>query len=813
MVKVLVVDDNADSVYLLRQLLQGHGYAVEEAHHGAEALAMARQQPPDIVVSDLLMPEMDGYTLLRQWKTDPALRHLPFVVYTATYIDPGDEQLALEMGADAFLVKPADPDAFVTALQGVLAKAALGELAPPPVSATYAEATLAPYNAMLVRKLEKRTHQLDAAAVDRERALRALNDSEQRFRALLEHSLDMILQTAPGGSVLWANAGALQAFGLNQAQMLKARREDLIDLSDPRAAAVFSECTAKGWARSEITAIRSDGSRFPVEFSSVLYHDSAGHECCNVTLRDLSAQKSAEVALKRSQAYLAARQAAMDAHLLLSTTDADGNISFVNDRVCEVSGYARDELIGRSHRLFKSGVHPPQFYESMWQTLTSGRVWKGEVCNRAKDGSLYWVEATIMPLADVDGGPPQFVSMHTDISERKRAEAQQRILESQLREVQKLQAVGTLAGGIAHDFNNIIAAIIGFAALARDPAAPAAKVRDFLAQIQTAGERARDIVRRILSFSRPQPERLLDLVLQDAVGEALAIVRATLPRGVLLETRLPDEAVHVLADSTQLQQVLLNLYTNAWHAMQGQAGRVETGLDTRRFVLADADRPADLPPGGYAHLWVSDTGCGMDPALRARIFEPFFTTKPMGEGSGLGLSAVHGIIGAHQGAISVDSEPGRGSCFHVYLPRVEPAAAPSPEEPPASLFGQDFEQHHVLYVDDDEPMALLAELMLAHAGYRVTIFDDARLALAAVQRQPMAFDLVVTDFNMPSMSGLELTRGIRGVRADLPVIISSGYIDAALRAGAAELGVKALLNKERSVEDLVRLVRHALAEA
>ncbi len=809
--RVLVVDDRADNLYLLRSLLQGHGYEVDEARHGAEALAKAHQHRPDLVVSDLLMPVMDGYTLLRRWKADEALREVPFVVYTATYTDPKDEQLALEMGADAFIVKPAEPDAFLQRIHTVLEATRAGMLAPVRTPDATPDESLEAYSAALVRKLEQRALQLEQRVAEREQALRDLALSEARYRALFEHSLDLILLTSPDGSVQSANPAACRAFGMSEAQICATGRDGLVDRADPNLARLLAQREATGYACGELTMIRADGTRFAAEVSSTIYRDGEGVARSGMFIRDLSERKAAEAALKASNTRLADLQAAVDAHALLSITDLAGRITFVNDYFCAVSGYAREELLGQTHRILNSGVHPRSFFDDMWSTLQRGQVWEGEICSRAKDGHLFWVDSTLAPSLDDAGRPYQFIGIRTDISVRKRAEELRRELEAQLRQSQKLQAVGTLAGGIAHDFNNIVAAILGYAALARQDLPEGGKAHEWLAQIQAAGERARAVVQRILAFSRPQPALLANLPLQPLIIETEAILRGSLPAVATIEARLPEAPLHALVDATQFEQVLLNLCTNAWHALGGSTGRIEIGLDAVEIDAAVTDRLADLPAGAYAHLWVRDDGCGMDEATRARIFEPFFTTKRTGQGTGLGLAVVRGIIESHHGAMAVDSEPGRGSTFHVYLPRVAPelgAAAAVQASAPVVVTGS---RRRVLFLDDDEVISLLGERMLSRAGCSVTCFNDPRQALAAVRAHAHDHDLVVTDFNMPGLSGLEVARELRSIRSDLPVILASGYIDDALRAQAAQLGVRALLNKERMAEDLALVVQRTLA--
>ncbi|WP_156901792.1 hybrid sensor histidine kinase/response regulator [Azohydromonas australica] len=321
-------------------------------------------------------------------------------------------------------------------------------------------------------------------------------------------------------------------------------------------------------------------------------------------------------------------------------------------------------------------------------------------------------------------------------------------------------------------------------------------------------------MQQILVFSRRQPTEMANHPLVPLVREAVALLRATLPAGVALETVLPAQPLHVMCDPTQIQQVLLNLCTNAWHAMKGGSGRIEIGLGALQFENP-SQRPRGLETDAVVHLWVSDDGEGMDEATLKRVFEPFFTTKPIGQGTGLGLSVVHGIITAHGGAISVESRPGRGTRFDIYLPQApsEPdidhkRSTVVPQFNPAP--GQ---SEHVLYLDDDEVMCLMVEHLLKRTGYRITTIGDPMAALALIQERPHSFDIVVTDYNMPQLSGLEVVRQLTALRPHLPVMVSSGLVTDTLRTQAYQAGARAVMHKERSVEELLPLLRFLLDDA
>jgi PAS domain S-box-containing protein len=425
------------------------------------------------------------------------------------------------------------------------------------------------------------------------------------------------------------------------------------------------------------------------------------------------------------------------------------------------------------------------------------------------DGSERWIHDRAFPVRDSNGTVVRIAGVAEDITSHKQAQADRDQLEAQLRQVQKMDAVGTLAGGIAHDFNNILGAIIGNTQLAIMDLAADHPARKSLDEVKKAGARAKALVMQILAFARQQPQEREVVELVPVLEDVVKLARATLPASVELVLQCEPGSTSVRADVTQIHQIVLNLCTNAWQAMEGQPGRIDLRLE-RVQVDADLVRShPNLQPGRHARISVTDTGKGMDAATLERIFEPFFTTKGPGQGTGLGLSVVHGIMRLHQGTITVQSAPGSGTRFDLYFPTVTPATQPRFTPPSQLAHGSG---QHVLYLDDEEQLVFLTTRVLQRSGYRVSGFSRPSEALAAFRAQPDQFDLVVTDYNMPGMSGLQVASELLKLRPDLPVVLASGYLTDELRAEAALTGIRHTLYKPETVEGLCNAVHQFLGQ-
>jgi PAS domain S-box-containing protein len=420
------------------------------------------------------------------------------------------------------------------------------------------------------------------------------------------------------------------------------------------------------------------------------------------------------------------------------------------------------------------------------------------------DGATHHYEARI-----VRSGPDEVVATIRDITQRKNAEAHRERLEQQLRQSQKMEAIGTLAGGIAHDFNNILTAILGYAELLRAQVRGQTGLEDRLGEITKAGSRAKDLVSQILTFSRRQEHTRTTMSLGPAIDDALKLMRAAIPATVEIDAAVDPDLPPVLADATQIHQVVMNLAANAAAAMAGEPGRL---LVRCSAVELDAASAADLglAPGRYVRLSIEDTGCGMPPDVLERIFDPFFTTKGPGEGTGLGLSVVHGIVKAHDGAIAVESRVGEGTAFRIYFPALLERQPSRARPRPTAATGQG---EHVLCVDDEPALVELLRDQLQTLGYRVSAYVSPLEALSDFLAHPLDFDVLLTDFTMPGMSGADLAERILKVRPDLPVVMATGYGHVVTEERVRELGVRPLLQKPFSMAVLGEAIQDALSSA
>ena len=479
---------------------------------------------------------------------------------------------------------------------------------------------------------------------------------------------------------------------------------------------------------------------------------------------------------------------------------------YANPAVCRLFGYSSDEIL----RMNLDALFQPEQLSSLLSQFEAP-IHQDELAMVSaasfprKEGQNIQVEIRAYPLAMEDR--PCLLGFVSDVTEKLRLQQERAGLEAQLRQAQKMEAIGTLAGGIAHDFNNILGIIMGFAEISMMNHDSRGERPGELVQIIKAADRAKDLVRQILAFSRQGEQEPRALQASVVVKEALKMLRASLPTTIDMRQEISSKGV-VNADPTQIHQIVMNLCTNAAHAM-----RLEGGLLDVKLLDEDLDRQLpcpDLLPGPYVKLLVHDTGCGMDRVTLERIFDPFFTTKTLGEGTGLGLSVVHGIVKGYGGAVTVQSEPGKGSTFSVYLPRIQMAAGKPLEEGmgPLPTGGE-----RVLFVDDERLLAELGTKMLAPLGYTVTTKTSSWEALEMFRADPWVFDLVITDQTMPRLTGVQLAKELLSIRSDLPIILCTGFSESITQERAREIGISELLMKPLALKDLAESIRRVLSPA
>ncbi len=423
------------------------------------------------------------------------------------------------------------------------------------------------------------------------------------------------------------------------------------------------------------------------------------------------------------------------------------------------------------------------------------------------DGSLRWIESSAFPIRNEEGEVYRIAGIEEDITDRKRVEAALQKTERQYHQASKMESIGTLAGGIAHDFNNILTAILGYTELAIGTVPQESRTNRNLQEVLTAGHRAKHLVQQILTFSRQNEQERVSIDVHHILQEALKLLRATIPSTIEIRQNIDSKAT-TLADPTQIHQVIVNLCTNAEYAMREQGGLLDISLEDVEIKDTESADRLNLKTGPYIRLTTKDSGVGMPAEIVERMFDPFFTTKPIGEGSGMGLAVVHGIVTTHGGNIFVESAPGIGTKVEVYLPTIRTAIwdVYSSQDPIPSG------KESILFVDDEETIVRLGQELLTHLGYSVTVRTSSVDALTLFRNDPQRFDMVITDQTMPTMPGDALSRELLRIRPDLPIILCTGFSHVVSAEKAKAMGIRGYLMKPLAIRDLAPIVRHVLDE-
>jgi len=599
----------------------------------------------------------------------------------------------------------------------------------------------------------------------------------------------------PERKTIKVNESLCKMLGYRQDEMLGKTPFEFVDDENRK---IFIEQTSKistSPHRSyEVTLKKKNGQDLHTHFNATTIRDESGEiQSAFAFVTDITQRKQAEE--ERNRLAIAIEQAAESVFI----TDRDEMIQYVNPAFERITGYRREDAIGQTPRILESGNHGALFYKQMRDTLIRGNAWHGRVVNRKKDGSLYEADATISPVLDKSGKITNFVYIKRDITNEIE-------LERRLFQAQKMESIGTLAGGIAHDFNNILFSLYGYTELALDDAERGTPLHANLQEVLIAAHRAGDLVKQILTFSRQVDQKLKPLKIQMVVREALKLIRSSLPSTIEINQNISNTCGLVMADATQIHQVAMNLLTNAFHAMEDQGGKLDVTLKEIDLYMDDLKDPAMLP-GSYVCLTVADTGAGIDKSIIDRIFEPYFSTKEKDKGTGLGLAMVHGIVKSYGGDLSVYSEPGKGSAFHVYLPVIQTQVETKETQVVSPVKGG---KERILLVDDEEQIVRMSQQMLERLGYQVTARTSSIETLEAFRAAPDKFDLVITDTTMPNMTGIELARKLMEIRFDIPIIICTGFSEKISPDKAAAMGIRGYVMKPIVKSELAKKIREVL---
>ena len=517
--------------------------------------------------------------------------------------------------------------------------------------------------------------------------------------------------------------------------------------------------------------------------------------------RMVQERNKAEVALRESEKNY--RELVQSANSIIMRMDTEGRVIFFNTYAQNFFGYREEDIIGKNVvgtivperditgfdlavMIKDIGVHPERYVSNENENIRRN----GE---RVR---LTWMNKAIY---DESGSVSEILCVGIDVTEKWQ-------LEKRLAQAQKMEAIGTLAGGIAHDFNNILSAIIGYTELSLIDIPNGSALQNNLQQVLKAGGRAKELVRQILAFSRQRESELVPVKISLIVNEALKLLRATLPATIKIRHNIKSH-LSVLTDPTNIHQILMNLCTNASFAMQAEGGVLEVSLNDADLDADFARQHPDVKPGKFIRLMVKDTGCGMTPEATERIFDPFFTTKKVGEGTGMGLSVVHGIIKSHGGTIIVESSPGKGSAFSVFLPAIATEVADQANQAQLVITGNE----RILFVDDEDFQADIGKRMLERLGYRVTTRTKSLEALDLFRQTPDGFDLVITDMTMPDMTGDVLARKLISIRPDIPIIVCTGYSERINPDIVKEIGIKEMALKPVVMKDIAQMIQRVLA--
>ncbi len=800
---ILAIDDRQDNLFSLSALLKSliPECKIVTALSGAEGIEKAKTALPDIILLDINMPEMDGFEVCQVLKSKFETKHIPVVMLTAVKTSTAHRVKALEIGADAFLSKPVDETELVAQVNAML-------------RIKKAEDYLRNEKDLLEEMVEQRVNDLVIAneqllleISEREHAQLTLNKSEERFKKMIEKSPLPMIITDANQDISFYNDKFTELFGYTLDDISTAQKwwETAYPDEEYRTKIQQSWETAIKKAKANNTDIEmqvwdltiKDQSTRTCEFYMVPLGDVS-----LIVIKDITEKKRTAHDLWESKdRFHKIFNSQLDAIFVLN---GDNNPIVVecNWAANKIFGYTTDEILGKP----VNHLHIDEFHLKKFQTMLYQNVEKHGVIKdvsfsmKRKNGDIFPTEHTVLEIKDDQGKRSGWISIVRDLSERM-------ALESRLRQAQKMESIGTLAGGIAHDFNNILTSIIGFSDLALSAADKGSDLEDDLNEIHMAGLRAKDLVKQILTIARQSDEKVAPLRVDSIANEVIKFIRSSIPTTIEIQSKI-DSKTPIMGNPTQIHQIFMNLITNAAHAMESNGGVLNVNLEDFYFDDRAVLQYPNLKPGNYNKISVSDTGTGIPPDIIGSIFEPYFTTKDRGEGTGLGLATVHGIVESYGGTITISSNIGKGTLFTIYLPATKNNQIQHSTESENLQKGIE----SILLIDDELSIVKLNQKILERLGYKVTPQTNSIDALERLKKRAKDYDLIITDMTMPGLTGINLAQSMMDIHPDLPIILCTGYSKQLSAQNATIDNIKAILKKPVSKSKLAITVRNTLDE-
>ena len=800
--RIMIVEDHRLDREYLETYLGSRGYEVSVAANGAEALEAAGRQALDLVFSNVGMPVMNGLELCQRWMSDEALWKTPMVLYSATLTEPGDEELAMALGAVGFIRNDTTLDGLGAKIEAFMGRRLCPTRRPPGLDDV---AFLRKYNQRLQRML---THDVGELALAHEQN----RQGEARSLAILDQAFDAMVAVNTELEICDFNRSAQEILGY---ALEEVRGRPLFDVLIPsheherQAGLLQLLISGQGPISDESQVLARDGRLVDVRLKIASLGPGLGYAAM---IHDITEEKKTREALEVTRDNLERLLTASPA--VIYFLDVDGETlrpKWISGNITDLYGYQPQETLEEGW--WFNNIHEEdraQALETSRKILEDGWM-VHEYRFRTRDGEVRWIHDELRLLRDAAGAPREVVGTWLDITAQRRAEEQRRCLEVKLVQAQKMEAVGALAGGVAHDFNNNLAVILACGEIVREGLGSGHPMLEDIEQMICAGKRSASLINQLLTFSRKQLVEFKELDLNVELMNLESLLGRLLNEQVNLQFKLTDAGCLIHADPSQLHQVVLNLAINARDAMPN-GGDLCFSTSIRGVDESEADSHLGLKPGTYVVLEVSDTGYGMDEETSRRAFEPFFTTKEQGQGTGLGLAMVHGMVKQNSGYLSLDSEPGGGSTFRILLPhRSGSSLSPNPAEHERAEFTIPGGDETILLAEDNDAVRRIAQRILSARGYQVLEAANGGEALLLCESHEGPIDLLLSDVIMPRMNAFDLGERLLSIRPLMAVMFMTGYTDDGA-AFARERAKRRMLRKPFSPEQLLRGVRSVLDE-